>query len=338
MSALSLTANAATDPTRTTQLRANFVRDGERRWRELQRDVSTSIVNNDCFGLRRLVVNVPAAQDQFVFERTDRKVTAFMRWLEEQERRGILEIYNVPGMRPGELRPWSDLYIQTAYQRGIRNGRTEIRRAKQRAGVSTPVLAPEMEFGVGGIGALFNQPFHADRIAAIYMRTFEDLKTVTAVTNGRIRKEIIDGLTTGLARGMAEGKGPLTVAREMTAGANRMIDVIGKTRTRLIARTEIISAHHSANMGEYRRAQSELEDEGIDVRIQIKAEFVTAENPCPTCEALADQGPYTLEEVEGMIPVHPQCRCSAKPLLWDIAKGRELMRPAPRQVWRREAA
>jgi len=50
--------------------------------------------------------------------------------------------------------------------------------------------------------------------------------------------------------------------------------------------------------------------------VRIQAEFVTVgdDRVCPDCLDLASGGPYTLEEIEGMIPAHPMCRCIALPL------------------------
>jgi len=50
--------------------------------------------------------------------------------------------------------------------------------------------------------------------------------------------------------------------------------------------------------------------------VRIQAEFVTVgdDRVCPDCLDLASGGPYTLKEIEGMIPAHPMCRCIALPL------------------------
>ena len=31
---------------------------------------------------------------------------------------------------------------------------------------------------------------------------------------------------------------------------------------------------------------------------------------CPTCEDIAEQGPYSIDEARGLIPAHPRCRCA----------------------------
>ena len=34
---------------------------------------------------------------------------------------------------------------------------------------------------------------------------------------------------------------------------------------------------------------------------------------CIECQDISEQGPYALDEAEGMIPAHPNCRCSFIP-------------------------
>jgi SPP1 gp7 family putative phage head morphogenesis protein len=77
-----------------------------------------------------------------------------------------------------------------------------------------------------------------------------------------------------------------------------------------LARTELIRAHHLATIQEYRNWEL------LDIR--VKAEWATARDDrvCPKCAAL-DGKVFTLDEIEPMIPLHPNCRCIALP--WDEA-------------------
>lgn len=289
------------DPTRTTSLRLRFMRQMNKRFEALKRDIRISIVDRDCFGIqpREMIVVMAATPARaFEFQRTEAKIAGFMAWLEEQERLGILEQIYRPGLRPSVGAAWTDLYIDTAYRQGIRRGGQELRRA------GYPV--PDWEAIPGGIGAIMSQPIHADRIAVIYSRTFEDLKSVTQFTNAQIRRQIADGLTSGLARGLAEGKNPKVIARELYKDVANRVDKIGKVRARMIARTEIIRAHHVASIQEYRRAEAE--------GITIMVEWLTGANPCGLCADMAAGGPYTLDKIEGMIPVHPNCTCCTRPI------------------------
>ena len=290
------------DPTRTTTLRHAFMRDMDKRFNALKRDVLISIVQQDCFGIQPdIIVLTATGFKAFDFPRAASKVDAFMDWLEEQERIGILEITRRPGgLRGGIEEAWTDRYIYSAYARGVIHGRTELRRAGYdvRSVDETP----------GGVDSIMTQPFHADRVGVAYTRTFEDLKSVTQIMNAQTRRLIAEGLTIGLARGIAEGKSPVVIARELYKDVGHRIDKIGKVRARMIARTEVIRAHHLANVAELRQAAAEM-------MVEVKAEWSTAGfNVCSICAGMEGRV-FTLNEVEGMIPVHPNCRCDVLPVV-----------------------
>lgn len=298
---MALNLVARRDPTRTTGLRQRFMRQMNKRWDALKRDIRVSIIDRDCFGIQpvqEVAALAATPRRAFEFRRTEEKLAAFMRWLEEQEKAGILERIYRPGVRPSADVAWTDVYIDSAYRQGIRRSGSELRAA------GYPV--PDWEAVPGGIAATMTRPVHAERLAVIYARTFEDLKSVTQFTNARIRRQIADGLTAGLTRGLAEGKNPKLIARELYKDVAHHVDKIGKVRSRMIARTEIIRAHHVAAIQEYRRAEVE--------GVIIEMEWLTAADPCPVCANLAARGPYAVDEIEGMIPAHPNCRCAAKPV------------------------
>jgi len=98
---------------------------------------------------------------------------------------------------------------------------------------------------------------------------------------------------------MAEGKNPRTIARELYKDVKNRVDKIGKVRSRMIARTEIVRAHHIANIQEYRQAEVE--------GVKVQAEWVTGAGACPICIGLAEDKVYTLDEIEALIPAHPNC-------------------------------
>lgn len=305
------------DPTRTTTLRSQWVRDADKRWNRLIRDVRKSIVDNDCFGFQPQVVPIvfdvlqPLPRKVFQFKTDPEKAQGFMSWLAREEDKGVLETI----VRPGRVgtHPWTDVYVDTAYQKGIRRARAEL----IRAGYDVPPI----EGVPGGIGAVMNGPVHADRIGLLYTRTFEDLKSVTSVANAQTRRIVSDSLRTGIALGIAEGKNPRRIARELFGDVKNRLSAIGKTRTRMIARTEVIRAHNAALIAEYEQADADMD-------VSVLAEWSTAGfNVCPICTDLQLRGPYKLKEIEGMIPAHPNCRCIAIPVVRSADKGRETTTP-----------
>lgn len=273
------------DPTRTLTLRKAFVADMDRRFNALKRLIKTSIVDNDCFGLVETTTPfsalAAATQGQFRFDRSAAKVEGFMTWLQEQEKAGVLELVQKSRIGAPVETLWVNTYIDTAYQRGIRRGREELRKQ----GVDIPTFGDKQLRDP--VIAAFNQPIHADRVGMIYSRVYSDLKGVTSAMDTQISRV--------LAQGLAEGRNPRELARVI---ADR-VDAIGITRARTLARTEVIRAHHAANVQEYRNA-------GIE-GVSVMAEWSTAGfRVCPVCSALQGKR-FTLDEIEFEIPKHPNC-------------------------------
>ncbi len=298
------------DPTRTLTLRNKFAREMRGRLNRLQSVIKRAIINDDVFAiiselpayrLRDLQQDLSSPGYQaFPFTRSVDKVNAFMDWLRAQEDLGILDMIQRPGGRPGIEDAWTDIYIETAYQKGIARARQEMRNAG--------ADIPSFEDVPGGISARMNGPLHLDRVGLIASRTFEDLKTAINETNTKIRRQITDGLTESLTRGIAEGRHPTEIAREMVNGSNEALKKIGKNRAEMIARTEVIRAHHLATIAEYR-------DAGVEgVRVYAEWELgprISPLAPCPQCVDLSmggdiGKGVYSLGMIEPMIPVHPR--------------------------------
>jgi SPP1 gp7 family putative phage head morphogenesis protein len=107
-----------------------------------------------------------------------------------------------------------------------------------------------------------------------------------------------------LADGMANGRGPREIARDMA----KRVDGITKKRALVIARTEIIHAHAEGQL-------DSMETLGVS-KTTAAVEFATAgdEKVCPRCAALEGKE-YTIKQAHGVIPVHPNCRCAWIPLV-----------------------
>lgn len=282
-----------TDPTRTKTLRDRFLATVNRRFRILQNEITTSIVTNDGFGFssstpEALRINAAAGPGAFNFPTDPEKIEAFMAWLKESEATNVLELIDQPLIMPVGTgpAPWANTFVHSAYQKGMLRARTEL----IKAGVDIPTFAESS----GGISVAFNQPIHAERLAMAYLRTFQELNGITAAMDQQISRV--------LAEGLADGSSTIEIARSI----NDRVKKIGRTRARTLARTEVIRAHHKANIAEYRSA-------GI-LNIQVKVEWLTAgTNVCPDCASLGGRI-FTIDEIENLIPLHPNCRCIALPI------------------------
>ncbi len=97
-----------------------------------------------------------------------------------------------------------------------------------------------------------------------------------------------------LTEGLASSHGPKRIARDL---ADR-VDHVGKYRSNLIARTEVMHSHNRARATEWKRS-------GIK-----QVDIMLAPGACSECRALAAGGPYSIDEAPGLLPLHPQCKCS----------------------------
>jgi len=296
------------DPTHTLTLRRRFAAEASKRFKALKQVIRQSIVDNDCFGMREegsspvnqvAPSNIqgpgldeiqgkynPIPAKRFAFTRSGDKVQGFMNWMEEQQKNGILEVTEAPQSGQAIEKQWQNKYLRGAYQKGIARGRQELNKA------GYPVQGIDE---AGGMDAVFNQPFHADRVGAIYTRAFNELKGITDAMDQQISRT--------LAEGLAEGMGPEQMARNI----NDRVEKVGITRARTLARTETVRAHHVATIQEYENAGAE--------GVKVKAEWSTAGDleVCPICAPL-EGARFDLKTIRGMIPRHPNCRCVALPI------------------------
>jgi SPP1 gp7 family putative phage head morphogenesis protein len=241
--------------------------------------------------------------NSFNFPRTSDKVEAFMRWLQRQVDQGILELETLPRVGTALEQPWTNIYVYDSYKRGVMRATYEMNRQGY---TSVPSLTQR-----GGIEAVLTNPFHIDRVGVLYTRAFSDLKGITDAMDNQISKV--------LAQGLIDGDNPRLLARKLVATINGVgagdlgiTDTLGRfiparRRAEMLARTEVIRAHHQANIQEYKNW-------GVE-GVEVIAEFVTAgdDRVCTECAGYHGNQ-YTLEQAEHMIPVHPMCRCIVIPI------------------------
>lgn len=300
------------DPTKTTTIRNTFVKEMRRRFRKITALIKLAVIDRDCFGLKeepQLVSKVLSfgayalpGDRAFAFTTSDQKIEGFMEWLEQQVDETILEVRTFPQLGKALQSRWTDTYIQSAYRKGIGNAYANLRKA----GYQVPTIDER-----GGIDAILTQPFHADRIGILYTRAFNELKGITATMDVQISRV----LSTGLAQGLGPREIADALVRSITKGEIENIaikDSLGRfvsaqRRAETLARTEIIRAHHQAIIQEYRNWGAE--------GVEVQAEWTTAGDGrvCPDCASLEGKV-YTLDEIQEMIPYHPNCRCMALPV------------------------
>ncbi len=271
------------DPTQTTILRNIFARELERHLTELTKDIRTAIVDEDVFGL----------DHAFDSSRTSGKITAFLDWLQNKVEAGLLN----PRIA------WYENHVRAAYQWGIRRGRKEL----VTAGYTVPRIDPK-----DGISIIMAQPEHEDKLELLTNRVYQELKGIAAYIYQQASRVLMEGITAGLKpKELAEKliaeienkKNVITIHEEIQVNART-----AKLRGDVLARTEVIRAHHIAMIQEYRNW-------GV-AGVSVDVEWTTAgdDRVCDACASLSGKI-FTLDEIENMIPYHPLCRCVALPLI-----------------------
>jgi SPP1 gp7 family putative phage head morphogenesis protein len=298
------------DPTHTTQLRNLFARDMKRRFKELIKVVKEAVVTQDCFGLNYIEIKtqqvVPPGKNAFMFMRDPDKVEAFMRWLRQQEERGILTTAQFEQIGRAVNEAWTNMYIADSYKRGIIRARYELKK------FGVPGLDE-----TGGLEVSMNTPFHMDRVGLLFTRVFAELTGITAQMDSIISQI--------LSQAMIDGDGIRLIARKLVAaidgtglGTLGITDKLGRfipaeRRAMMLARTEMIRAFHLAAIQEYRN--------WAVAGVYVKAEWMTAgdDKVCEKCASMEGKI-FTLDEIEPLIPAHPMCRCVALPFDIEIQK------------------
>lgn len=277
-----------TDPSRTTLIRNSYTAACFRRLKKLRTDLTTSIVDQDCFGLAtmtRFRIHDVSGFQQFAFTTDARKHDAFMEWLRQQIELNMLETVDRNGNPVDPT--WQDVYVRAAYQRGVTQAVAAVGAAVPGSVPIVPVTA-----------SFFFQPVHLSSLELLFTRNYEALKNITDTMASSISRE--------LTLGFAQGLSPLQIAKNL----RDMVNGIGLIRARVMARTEVIHAHAQATLNVYE--QMGVEEVGAEVEMQFSSAldaFV-----CPKCKALESKV-FTLKKARGVIPVHPNCRCIWKPFI-----------------------
>ena len=278
---LSFHDHSRVDPTKTVTLRTRYERDLVRRFRAVAAAIRKAVGDDDL-----LAVNDVRPPARFDFKRDPEKVSDFMDWLRRMTADGILEVREGTPQRSAASRSWQNVYLRSAYQKGLAQAAGQMERA------GAVVEATFVDAG-------FYRPIHADRVGLIYTRAFSDLKGITDAMDQKISRV--------LAQGIAEGVGPRVIAKRITD----QVEGIGIVRARMLARTEVIRAHADATLNSFKEA-------GLE-GVKVLVEFATAGDSkvCPRCAEL-DGKVFKIAEAEGLIPVHPNCRCAFVPAVDDM--------------------
>lgn len=261
------------DPSRTSGIRRSYMASMKARFRILKAAIIKLVETEDAFGLEPHITR----NTRYQFRTDSEKVADFRDWLEEQVSAGFL-------ITKGKGAPWTKEYIDSAHRQGIVRAYTDS--AKGSKG----------KFYDGGkkqfLQDAFAGPESTKKLEQLYTRSFTDLKGMTDAMAAQLSRTLTEGLANGL--------GARALARELVNNVSGM----ERSRAMTIARTEVIRAHAEGQLDSFEMLG--------DDELVIDVEWQVAAGACPKCSGNAGKV-YTIAEARGLIPLHPNCRCSWSP-------------------------
>lgn len=275
---------ASQDPTQTITLRNSYEAAFYKRFRRVKGVLRTTVEENDALRIGAQsprTVRLASPRDDFNFEENAQKQAAFEEWLQGAIEDEILQPVGERALLQGQH--YTGSFVRATVRKAIELARQRLRQA----GFDVPDMS---------VDAVLNRPIHRSTLQTMYRRHFRALEGVT--------QEMDRQMSRTLTEGFAQGHHP----RKMASALNDRIDKIGITGARRVAQTETIRTHAEATLNSYERSETE--------QVVKETEFSDSddERVCEDCEDL-DGTTYTVEEARGVIPVHPNCRCSFIPVL-----------------------
>ena len=272
------------DPTRTISLRKNVAAEINRRFNRIRAQIRLAFPpQSEVLGV---MIARNAADDGYVFVSRPDADILFRAWLQRQIDAEILQ--TADGIQPRQS--WLRVPIDLAYSKGATTAERKYRTAKK---VSQPSVVFEF------LSPLQLQA-HRERAAIIHRRAFDSLKGVTSTMADQMANIITDGVL--------KGEHPYAIGQQL----NDRIDKIGKVRSRLIARTEIIRAHQVGTIETIERNAPLLGDDNPRVIWNTKQDGKARD------EHQSWNGKtYTTAEALSMGGA-PNCRCSVSPFIPEL--------------------
>lgn len=272
MAAVDALRGRSEDPSRTKTVRQRYARRLRGGYERINTVVRRAVIERDIFGLEYDTLTTPPGD--FSFDRDDRKVEAFVDWLERAQQDEVLSVIDRNGNQ----------YVRAAYHRGLKNAHQNLREE------GVDIEREDVE-------RIFNQPIHREKAQNLYTRNFRELVGITEAVDQQVSRE--------LSQALIEGVSPRETARRITD----RVDSIGKTRATVLARTETLNSHNEAALSRYEQV---LGDEA-DVVVEAEILTAGDDRVCDECEPRHGEVMSLEDARSDGPPWHPQCRCTFRP-------------------------
>lgn len=193
----------------------------------------------------------------------------FMHWLRQKEDEIILEVHVRRTGIAVSRNPWQNSYARTAYFKGVRHGRRQLRNA----GVET---------SDSSIPEIVSSDPHRDIRQRMYDTHFSELEGVVNRMNQRIFRALRDSL-----------QGDPTTS-EVISAVNSEVTAHLNRGARNLAHAEVVRSHAEATLYTYK---------GNDVKAVV---FDAPPNTSSDDAASNDGREYPIDDAHGVIPLHPR--------------------------------
>lgn len=281
------------DPTRTVVSRKAWIIELNKRFNKLKKSINNFIIVGD-----------DISTNAFDYQSNPQAIVEFLAFLNSKVDLFIFENEVSAGSTVVDF--WQNRYINLPYQRGIKIAQAQLRRldvplASTLQGVQpAPVAGTAQSFLGAGIGSqlVFDRPIHLDAIQVLYTRDYAQLRGVTDVMSAQMSRILADGIEKGLN------------VNKTAKNLSDRLDKIGKTRSKLIARTETVRAY---NIGVINEAEELAKEHGLSVKFEW---FTSEDERVRATHVVRHKKQYTKKQVLNLIG-EPNCRCSVLAIYYD---------------------
>lgn len=243
--------------------------------------------------LKRDWESAPTTNTRWAASSSPEQLSRFKEWLRSQ--------IGATLAGADERRLW-DEYVRRGFAKGAGRAFDDVNQ-RARTGATTRERAIAYDGGKDAfLRSAFGRPVAVEKVQLIAARTFDEMANVTDDMANKMARSLADGL--------AAGKGPREVARDLAKQTD-----LSSERALLVARTEIVRAHAEGQL-------IALEHLGV-TQLGVQVEWLTAGDG-RVCDACSDlEGTVVdIEDAKGILPRHPNCRCAWVPA--QVGEGNEV--------------
>lgn len=313
-------ATVLTDPTNTGKLRSTFKATMGQRWNQLRELTKLMLIKQDMLALKSgglLQVHAPALTG------AGSKIDVFQRWFD-------LALDNAVLQKDGS---WMRKFLNEGYRAGTTFAQLQAKttRTHNMSGHREEALQSLARVELQGImEAVSQQSIRAVSEGLLSnKRPMEITRSVLNIIEkiGRTRSEAMIELLVVRAHAEASldiyeaaGLKAVGLLPEARAQAKVVTDAQAQSKAPLKAkdakrsgpgsRSSRTQAPSRTTIGRIRRAEANVARRlGQNVNVRTAGD----DDVCAICEAISENGPYSINRARTLIPAHPRCRCAFVP-------------------------